>query len=345
MLSKLSARHAVMIAAAGAVVLTAFLLYAYNALFGDILLPPSSDGVDAAVKIEIAPGSSLSQVAAELEQSGYLSSPLLFKVWARLQGSDNKIQAGEYALQPGLSPVGLLEKIVRGDSVQYRITLVEGWTFQQALDAIWRAESISPRLAGLSRSEIAARMGLTQENPEGMLYPDTYFYTRGTSDLELLLRANQKLNTVLDQAWEQRLGALPYASAYEALTMASIIEKESASNSERALIAAVFVTRLERGMRLQSDPTIIYGMQDRYTGDIRREDLSEETPYNTYRIDGLPPTPIALSGQESILAALNPAATDFLYFVARGDGSHQFSRTLEEHNAAVQQYQLGGQND
>jgi UPF0755 protein len=280
----------------------------------------------------------------ELSKAGYLSSPTLFKLWARLQGVENRIQTGEYELSAGITPAQLLDKIVRGDSVQYRITLVEGWTFQQALEALWNAENIRSSLNNSSPTEIAQRMNLDYENPEGLLYPDTYFYTKGTLDIELLLRANERLDTVLSQAWESRLGALPYANSYEALTMASIIEKESASNSERALIAGVFVARLNLGMRLQSDPTTIYGMGDRYAGNIRRADLLEQTPYNTYRIDGMPPTPIALSGKESIVAALNPSASDYLYFVARVDGSHQFSRTLEEHNAAVREHQLGSSN-
>lgn len=336
-----SLTHRLLITAFAAVVLlSAFAIYSYDALFAEIDLPLSSSASAAPIKIDIAAGSSLSRVALELQQSGYLKSPLLFKLWARVQGVDDRIRTGEYELVPGLSPVELLNKIVSGDSIQYRITLVEGWTFQQALEAIWNAVNITPMLNELTLSEIAERMDVNYENPEGLLYPDTYFYTKGTTDIELLLRANDKLNTVLGQAWEARLGALPYASPYEALIMASIIEKESASNSERELIAAVFVARLELGMRLQSDPTVIYGMGEKYEGDIRRGDLSEETPYNTYRIDGLPPTPIALSGSESIVAALSPAASDYLYFVARGDGSHQFSRTLEEHNAAVRQYQL-----
>ena len=316
-------------------------LIGYRTLFSEIRLL-SADS--APVKIEVVAGSSLSRVAMELSKAGYLSSPTLFKLWARLQGAENRIQTGEYELSAGITPAQLLDKIVRGDSVQYRITLVEGWTFQQALEALWNAENIRSSLNNSSPTEIAQRMNLDYENPEGLLYPDTYFYTKGTLDIELLLRANERLDTVLSQAWESRLGALPYANSYEALTMASIIEKESASNSERALIAGVFVARLNLGMRLQSDPTTIYGMGDRYVGNIRRADLLEQTPYNTYRIDGMPPTPIALSGKESIVAALNPSASDYLYFVARVDGSHQFSRTLEEHNAAVREHQLGSSN-
>lgn len=314
-------------------------LTVYSALFAEIELA-ASDAADA-VSIEISPGSSLNRIALDLERDGYLASPALFKLWARLRGVDGSIRAGEYALEQGITPVQLLDKIVRGDAIEYRITLVEGWTFGRALEAIRNAENITMELEGLGLEEIAMRMGLDRASPEGLLFPDTYFYRKGTTDLELLLRASERLDTVLLDAWENRLGALPYENAYEALTMASIIEKESASNSERELIAAVFVTRMERGMRLQSDPTVIYGMGERYQGNISREDLSEQTPYNTYRIDGLPPTPIALSGSESIVAALRPAATDYLYFVAKGDGSHQFSRTLEEHNAAVRQYQLG----
>ena len=317
----------------------------YRTLFSEIaLLPAESSPGLTPVKIEVMAGSSLSRVAAELSEAGYLPSPAMFKLWARLQGAENSIQTGEYELQAGITPAQLLDKIVRGESVQYRITLVEGWTFQQALDALWETENIRSSLINSSPAEIAQQMNLEYENPEGMIYPDTYFYTKGTLDIELLLRANQRLNTLLSEAWESRLGALPYANPYEALTMASIIEKESARNSERGLIAAVFVGRLDLGMRLQSDPTTIYGMGDRYAGNIMRADLLEETPYNTYRIDGMPPTPIGLSGEASIVAALNPAASDYLYFVARGDGSHQFSRSLEEHNAAVREYQLGPNN-
>jgi len=310
----------------------------YRSLFSEMALrsPEISP-----VKIEVMAGSSLSRVAIELAEAGYLPSPTLFKLWARLKGAENSIQTGEYELHSGITPAQLLDKIVRGESVQYRITLVEGWTFQQALNALWSAGNIRSSLNNSSAADIAQQMSLDYENPEGLLYPDTYFYTKGTLDIELLRRANARLNTVLSEAWESRLGSLPFANSYEALTMASIIEKESARNSERGLIAGVFVGRLDLGMRLQSDPTIIYGMGDRYAGNITRADLLEETPYNTYRIDGIPPTPIALSGEASIVAALNPSASDFLYFVAKGDGSHQFSRSLEEHNAAVREYQLG----
>ena len=336
----MNTRNILIVGATILAIFTSIATIGYSALFAEIDLAANSAAPQAPVKIEIVAGSSLSRVAAELGEAGFLRSPTIFKLMARVQGVENSIRTGEYELQPGITPVQLLDKIVNGESVQYRITLVEGWTFEQALQAIWSADNIVPSLDGLSMAEVSASMNLGRENPEGLLYPDTYFYTKGTSDIELLLRASEKLNTVLSDAWAARLGALPYADQYEALTMASIIEKESASNSERGLIAAVFVSRMELGMRLQSDPTVIYGMGDRYAGNIRREDLSEQTPYNTYRIGGLPPTPIALSGEESIVAALNPEQTDYLYFVAKGDGSHHFSRTLDEHNAAVREYQL-----
>ncbi|MBT5719864.1 MAG: endolytic transglycosylase MltG [Gammaproteobacteria bacterium] len=336
----MNTRNILIVGATILAIFTSIATISYSALFAEIDLAANSAAPQAPVKIEIVAGSSLSRVAAELGEAGFLRSPILFKLMARVRGVENSIRTGEYELQPGITPVQLLDKIVNGESVQYRITLVEGWTFEQALQAIWSADNIVPSLDGLSMAEVSASMNLGRENPEGLLYPDTYFYTKGTSDIELLLRASEKLNTVLSDAWAARLGALPYADQYEALTMASIIEKESASNSERGLIAAVFVSRMELGMRLQSDPTVIYGMGDRYAGNIRREDLSEQTPYNTYRIGGLPPTPIALSGEESIVAALNPEQTDYLYFVAKGDGSHHFSRTLDEHNAAVREYQL-----
>ena len=338
-------RHLVVASVTILVIFFAGVVASYRALFSEIaILSPEYTSGLTPVKIEVLAGSSLSRVARELDEAGYLKSPTMFKLWARLQGVENSIQTGEYELHFGITPAQLLDKIVRGESVQYRITLVEGWTFQQALDALWSEKNILSSLESSSPAEIAQQMNLDYDNPEGLLYPDTYFYTKGTLDIDLLRRANERLNTLLNAAWESRLGELPYTTSYEALTMASIIEKESARNSERGLIAAVFVGRLDLGMRLQSDPTTIYGMGDRYAGNIRRTDLLEETPYNTYRIDGLPPTPIALSGEASIAAALNPAASDYLYFVARGDGSHQFSRTLEEHSAAVREYQLGSNN-
>ncbi len=318
--------------------------YVFNALYSPISRLSSADLAGEQTVIEIVEGSSLSRVTSELQSQGYIQHPNLFKLLARLRGVENAIKTGEYALEPGITAAALLRKMVSGDTLQYRITLVEGWTFAQALEAIWESDNIAESLSSLSLAQIAERLNLDRDNPEGLLYPDTYFYTKGTTDLDLLIRANRRLDTVLNSIWETRSLALPYATAYDALIMASIIEKESASDSERGLIASVFISRLNRSMRLQSDPTVIYGRGESYSGNISRADLLEETAYNTYRINGLPPTPVALSGETSIRAALSPSSSDYLYFVARGDGSHQFSRTLEEHNAAVQQYQLNAGN-
>ena len=291
------------------------------------------------VVVEVERGSSLSRVADELHRAGRLPRPALFKLLARWRGVADSIRIGEYELEPGITPARLLDKMVAGDTVQYRVTLVEGWTFAQALEAIWQSEKIRRELDDYDPEQIADLLGLEAAHPEGMLFPDTYFYTRGASDVELLIRANRRLDELLREQWEQRLADLPYDDPFDALILASIIEKESAVGSERGHIAGVFVRRLESGMRLQSDPTVIYGMGDAYTGDIRRADLASETAYNTYRINGLPPTPIALAGLDSIRSSLNPLPSDYLYFVSRGDGSHQFSRSLEEHNEAVNRYQ------
>lgn len=290
-------------------------------------------------QLVIASGNSLNTVLNDLVNSDYIDKPVLVKLLAKWRGVENKIQAGEYRLSADLTPAQFLTRVVSGDSIQYRLTLVEGWTLQQALDEIWRSEKIIRELAGSTAEELLAMFAVDVPGPEGQLFPDTYFYSAGTSDREILLRAHARLNTVLDKAWEERLGALPLNSAYEALILASIIEKESAVGAERGHISGVFIRRLEQGMRLQSDPTVIYGMNSDYEGNIRQADLQQTTAYNTYRINGLPPTPIALAGEQSIVAALNPLPSDYLYFVAKGDGSHQFSNNLEEHNAAVNLYQ------
>ncbi|MEX0618848.1 MAG: endolytic transglycosylase MltG [Pseudohongiellaceae bacterium] len=292
------------------------------------------------VLFDVAAGSSLNRISSQLGGAGYLDYPRLFGLWARLRGAQSLIHTGEYELLPETTPVTLLHKMLTGDVKQYAITLVEGWTLRQALNVIGAQDTIDRRLQDHSPRAVADALAIPHENPEGLFYPDTYFYTRGTSDIALLQRAHQRLNGVLESAWENRLGALPYDTPYEALIMASIIERESSLAAERGHIAGVFVRRLETGMRLQSDPTVIYGMADRFDGDIRRNDLQEPTAYNTYRINGLPPTPIALAGRDSILAALNPLPSDYLYFVSTGDGSHYFSSSLEEHNDAVRRYQL-----
>ncbi len=296
----------------------------------------------SSVTFEIPTGASLASISDDLADNGWLENPRLFNLWSRISGRAGQLQAGEYELQPSVTPVELLEMLVNGEVKQYQLTLVEGWTFDQALAIIWSSPGIVATLAGQSGDTIAARLGFEFGDPEGLLFPDTYFYTRGTRDSEILLRAHQRLLAILDEVWAQRVGALPFATPYEALILASIVEKETAVADERRQIAGVFIRRLEQNMRLQSDPTVIYGMGLRYDGNIDRAALNEVTPYNTYRVNGLPPTPIALSGRDSIVASVSPDAGNSLYFVSRGDGSHQFSATLEEHNAAVRRFQLGG---
>jgi UPF0755 protein len=307
-------------------------------------LRSSLPSASAGIVFEVRSGSSLASVNRQLAELGIIEHPQIFGLWARYQGVADRIKAGEYAVGAGQSPAQLLADMVAAKTIQYRLTLVEGWTFAQALAEIHRNPQISKTLTEKSIEQISHEMGLSVSNPEGLIFPDTYFFTAKTRDLEILRRANDRLEEMLNEAWEQRLGALPYASPYEALTMASIIEKESGASSERGDIAGVFVRRLELGMRLQSDPTVIYGMADSYEGDIRSADLRQLTPYNTYRVNGLPPTPIALAGLDSIRAALNPLSGDALYFVAKGDGTHYFSSSLEEHNSAVARFQLTEQS-
>lgn len=294
--------------------------------------------------ITIAPGSSLHHIARDLAEAGYLEWPRVFVAWVRWQGQDRAIRSGEYELLPASTPRDLLALLMSGRNVQYPVTLIEGWTVRQVLDALWQRDTINATLQEMSDEEILAALQSPFPALEGTLFPDTYFHTRGTSDLAILQRASQRLQQVLEQEWTARAVGLPYEDSWQALIMASIIERESGYVDEKQDISGVFVRRLQTGMRLQSDPTVIYGMGDEYQGVIRRSDLNTTTPYNTYRINGLPPTPIAISGRDSIHASLQPREGTALYFVSRGDGTHQFSDTLQEHNAAVRRY-LRGENE
>lgn len=311
--------------------------FAFRVLHSPLTIANTSAqaSVQPPIIFEVSSGSSLSQVSHNLHSSGIFSYPRLLILLARIKGVENSIKVGEYELENGLSAAQIIDKMVAGETLQYRVTLVEGWTFKEALDAIQRSNKIVSVLQGFSPAEILEQISPSFENTEGILFPDTYFYTAGSTDLELVTRASTRLKDILQSEWEKRLGALPYETPYEALIMASIIEKESAASSERGHISGVFIRRLELGMRLQSDPTVIYGMGDAYDGDIRKTDLQEVTPYNTYRVNGLPPTPIALAGFDSIHASLNPEPSEYLYFVAQSDGSHYFSSSLQEHNQAV----------
>jgi UPF0755 protein len=291
--------------------------------------------------ILVRPGVSLTAVAQQLETAGHISSARYFIWMARLSDSARQIRAGEYRIEHGMTARQLLQAMVEGKVQLYTLTLVEGWSFRQVMDAVRTSPYLVPTLTGLTDGEVMARLGHPDAHPEGRFFPDTYHFPRGLSDAEFLQRAYGQMNDVLSYEWDRRSEGLPLNTPEEALTLASIIEKETAVASERAAIAGVFVRRLQKRMRLQTDPTVIYGMGLDFDGNLRRHDLITDTAYNTYTRHGLPPTPIAMPGRDSIHAALHPAPGEALYFVARGDGSHHFSATLEEHNRAVRYYQLG----
>jgi UPF0755 protein len=283
--------------------------------------------------LEVSSGAPLRRVTAELAQRN-----LLLDVYARWRGDATRIRAGEYQLLPGLTPLSLVDKLVSGQVYLHQLTIVEGWRFADLLAAIRTHTAI--RAGSLDGAQIMAELGEPGMHPEGEFFPDTYSFPRGTTDLELLRTAHQAMHDRLAKAWDGRDQGTQLRGPYEALILASIIEKETALPSERKLISGVFQQRLKRGMRLQTDPTVIYGIGETYDGNLRRQDLERDTPYNTYTRAGLPPTPIALPGNASLEAAVQPQATDALYFVAtgRGDGSHTFSATLEEHERAVRDY-------
>ncbi|NCF36493.1 MAG: endolytic transglycosylase MltG [Gammaproteobacteria bacterium] len=290
----------------------------------------------------IKSGSNIKIIAQDLTMQKIIEDPWLFILLAKLKGVETRVRAGEYQLESGQTPDDLIEVFVSGSSIQYSFTVIEGWSFRQMLDAMARDPIIEHQLEDKTNEEIMRLIGYPDQHPEGMFFPDTYRFPKGTSDIEFLRRAYQVMQQHLEREWNQRENDLPLKSSYEALILASIIEKETGAGFERPLIAGVFTERLKRNMRLQTDPTVIYGLGESFDGDIRFRDLKKDTPYNTYLRAGLTPTPIALPGLDSIRAALHPAKTKALYFVSKGDGTHHFSETLEEHNAAVKRYQLGG---
>jgi UPF0755 protein len=285
-------------------------------------------------------GSSIRTLANQLIEKNLLEDKNYFLIWGKLNRQGTRLQAGEYVIESGQTLAGLLEDMVSGNVVQYDITLIEGFTFRQMLEVIQQNPMVTLELENLSDEEIMKKLGHEGEHPEGRFYPDTYYVSRGVTDVELLSRAYDSMAVILEQEWQQREENLPLKSPYEALILASIVEKESAIAEERALIAGLFINRLRKKMRLQTDPTVIYGIKN-YDGNIRFRDLRKDTPYNTYTRHGLPPTPIALAGREAIHAALHPDKTKYLYFVAYGDGSgkHVFSTNLKDHEKAVDQYQ------
>jgi UPF0755 protein len=306
--------------------------------------PITSTG--APIAFTVTPGSGVGAATQQIVAAGVPVNPVLFGLLARLTQKAGRIKAGSYELKPNTSPRRLLGQIVRGEFAQESVTIIEGWTFRQMRQALAASPALRHDSAALSDKELMEKIAsdtseYKSKPPEGLFFPDTYLFAKGSSDMQVLRQAHAQLVAKLKAAWDARDTSLPYETPYQALVMASIVEKETGQKSERAMIAGVFVNRLRTGMLLQTDPTVIYGMGDKYAGKIRKKDLETDTPYNTYTRAGLPPTPIALPGVQSLTAALGPAKTDALYFVSRNDGTSKFSDNLGDHNKAVNQYQRG----
>lgn len=295
---------------------------------------------EAPLQVDVPLGQPLAVTARELAERGVLEHPRWLGVYARLTGADSRIRAGEYAVPPGTTPAGLLLLFESGKVVQHAVTFVEGSTFRDLRATLAENSHLEQAFAGQSDEAVMRALGEPDQVPEGLFFPDTYLFGKGTTDLEILRQARERMRRELDAAWQHRAEDLPFDTPYEALILASIVEKETALASERPRIAGVFTERLRIGMRLQTDPTVIYGLGEAFDGNLRRSDLERDGPYNTYTRAGLPPTPIALPGGEALRAAVRPDERGDLYFVATGlpDGSHAFSRTLAQHEAAVKEY-------
>lgn len=289
--------------------------------------------------LEIEPGTPAQRVAGVVAASGVDVQPVLLYAWFRLSGQARQIKAGSYEITPGTTPRKLLSMLVRGEESLKSVTLVEGWNFRQVRAALQKAEALKPDTQGLGAEAVMAQLGKPGVHPEGRFSPDTYTYAKGSSDLAVLKRAARAMDKRLEAAWALRSADTPLKTPDEALVLASIVEKETGKPSDRPEIGGVFSNRLRIGMLLQTDPTVIYGMGEQFDGNLRKRDLQADTPYNTYTRTGLPPTPIAMPGKAALLAAVQPAQTKALYFVARGDGTSQFSSTLDEHNRAVNKFQ------
>ena len=290
--------------------------------------------------LDVPAGATPTGTFNRLEADGVLDDAFWLRLYWRFNLEGQPLHSGEYRMSPGLTAEGLIGLWQRGEVVQYSLTLVEGWNFRQVRTALAKHEKIVQTLAGLTDSEVMDKLGHPGVFPEGRFFPDTYRFVRGMTDVEFLKKAYNRLDDVLAQEWSKRAADAPYTDPYQALIMASLVEKETGVPQERGQIAGVFVRRLKIGMLLQTDPTVIYGLGERYNGKLTRAHLKEANPYNTYMVAGLPPTPIAMVGREAIHAALNPVPGSSLYFVARGDGSHIFSDDLDAHNAAVREFQL-----
>ena len=294
------------------------------------------------LEVEIPRGAGFRAALVELEKAGIAVRPYEFELLARALGRERDIKAGSYEIAAAVKPTELLDKLTRGDVTQADVRLIEGWTFSQFRAALDASPFLRHATAGLEDAQILAQLQAPEPHPEGLFFPDTYLFAKGSSDLAVLRRAYRAMQRHLNEEWEAKDPKVPYQSPYEALIMASIIEKETGKAAERDLIGGVLVNRLRIGMRLQVDPTIIYGLGLSFDGNLKRIHLLEDGPYNTYTRAGLPPTPIAMPGLASLRSAMRPGKTDALYYVSKGDGSSQFSRTLDEHNRAVSKYQRKG---
>ena len=288
---------------------------------------------------EIKRGQTLPRIADGLAAEGWLSRPIFFELEAARLGVAERLQAGTYEVRTGDTPRGLLGKFARGDIKIFQVRFIEGITFRELRNVLAHQPALVPTITGLEDDEVMTKLGAPGKSPEGQFFPSTYFYPAGSKDIEVLRTAHKRMQDLLERYWAGRNGDLPFTDPMQALIVASIVEKETAKPEERPEIAGVFIRRLQQKMRLQTDPAVIYGLGSCYNGNLTHADLERDTPYNTYTREGLPPTPIAMPGEESIKAAVNPAPGNALYFVARGDGSHEFSANLDDHNRAVHHFQ------
>jgi UPF0755 protein len=322
------------------IALLALLVLAAAAFFIYWAREPLMSADAPALEFNIAPGSSMRAALRQLRDAGVPASPVLMELLARGSGSAS-LKAGSYRIEGGMSPLSLIDTLARGNTIKESLTIIEGWNFAQMRAEMAKQQFLRHDSSELDHQALLQKVAPGFAYPEGLFFPDTYFFDRGSSDLLVLQQAHQRMLKMLDESWAKRAPGLPYSKPYDALIMASIVEKETGSPADRTKVASVFVNRLKRGMLLQTDPTVIYGIGPSFDGNLRKVDLQTDTPYNTYKRGGLPPTPIAMPGRAALQAALNPAGGDALFFVARGDGSSEFTSNLDDHNRAVNKYQRG----